>query len=151
MRAFPSIYTFVQNHYWNVGLFRYWKFSNIPLFVLSAPMYILIFISGIKAINPIQDKVSRSYDDKRDVKVIDVNIWIRRNLAISQLLLAFGTLTFAHVQIIVRISSSYQTWIWFVANLLRNRKKLFHKWSIRYMVTYCIVQAGLYSSFLPPA
>ncbi|RKF72407.1 GPI mannosyltransferase 2 [Golovinomyces cichoracearum] len=151
MKAFPSIYTFVQEHYWNVGLFRYWKSSNFPLFVLSAPMYILLFISGVKAINPARDKVSRSDEDKPNVKVKDVNIWIRRNLAITQLLLAFGTLSFAHVQIIVRISSSCQTWIWFVANSLLNQKKSLHKWSIRYMVTYCIVQAGLFSSFLPPA
>ncbi|KAI5282126.1 ER membrane glycoprotein subunit of the GPI transamidase complex-like protein, partial [Ascosphaera acerosa] len=31
----PSIYTFVQEHYWNVGLLRYWTLPNAPLFALA--------------------------------------------------------------------------------------------------------------------
>ena len=34
----PSIYSFVQDHYWDVGLFRYWKLSNLPLFAITFPV-----------------------------------------------------------------------------------------------------------------
>ncbi|MBW0518724.1 hypothetical protein O181_058439 [Austropuccinia psidii MF-1] len=35
----PSIYNFVQSHYWDVGFLRYWTVSQSPLFLLSAPVY----------------------------------------------------------------------------------------------------------------
>ncbi|KAK1775088.1 GPI mannosyltransferase [Copromyces sp. CBS 386.78] len=43
----PSIYTFVQKHYWNVGFFRYWTLPNIPLFLLAAPMLAILVKSAL--------------------------------------------------------------------------------------------------------
>ncbi|KAK3401573.1 GPI mannosyltransferase 2 [Sordaria brevicollis] len=43
----PSIYTFVQEHYWNVGFLRYWTLPNIPLFLLAAPMLTILVKSGL--------------------------------------------------------------------------------------------------------
>ncbi|TAQ88039.1 hypothetical protein B7494_g3652 [Chlorociboria aeruginascens] len=45
-KPIPSIYAFVQDHYWNVGLFRYWTLSNLPLFFLAAPISTIMIISG---------------------------------------------------------------------------------------------------------
>ncbi|KAK2882626.1 hypothetical protein FQN49_000165 [Arthroderma sp. PD_2] len=36
-RLLPSIYTWVQTYYWNVGFLNYWTFSNLPLFCIAAP------------------------------------------------------------------------------------------------------------------
>ncbi|SJX65610.1 related to GPI18-mannosyltransferase [Sporisorium reilianum f. sp. reilianum] len=38
----PSIYTFVQSHYWHVGLLRYWQPAQLPNFVLAAPVLVAI-------------------------------------------------------------------------------------------------------------
>ncbi|KAJ4413580.1 ER membrane glycoprotein subunit of the GPI transamidase complex-like protein [Neurospora sp. IMI 360204] len=43
----PSIYTFVQKHYWNVGFLRYWTLPNIPLFLLAAPMLAILVKSAL--------------------------------------------------------------------------------------------------------
>ncbi|KAK0520514.1 ER membrane glycoprotein subunit of the GPI transamidase complex-like protein [Tilletia horrida] len=37
----PSIYTFVQRQYWNVGFLRYWEAAQLPNFVLAAPILAL--------------------------------------------------------------------------------------------------------------
>ncbi len=40
-RPLPLIYTFVQEHYWDVGLFRYFRAEQLPNFALAAPMLAL--------------------------------------------------------------------------------------------------------------
>ncbi|KAG8903749.1 ER membrane glycoprotein subunit of the GPI transamidase complex-like protein [Tulasnella sp. 403] len=47
VKPFPLIYTFVQSHYWNVGLLRYWTVSQIPNFLFAAPVLVLIFATTI--------------------------------------------------------------------------------------------------------
>ena len=46
----PSIYTHVQAHYWGVGFLKYWTLSNLPLFLLAAPMLVLLAVSGYSVI-----------------------------------------------------------------------------------------------------
>ncbi|RKF59061.1 GPI mannosyltransferase 2 [Erysiphe neolycopersici] len=155
-KIFPSIYQFVQSHYWDVGLFRYWKLSNLPLFLISAPMYSLILVSGIWALNlSNKEQNIKSYNSTGSLGTYATYYWTFRNLAISQLILAVGTFTTAHAQIISRTSSSYPVWIWFLAILLlgqnTSQNKRIVKGLTSYLITYGIVQAGLYSSFLPPA
>ncbi|KPI37825.1 GPI mannosyltransferase 2 [Cyphellophora attinorum] len=128
----PSIFTFVQSHYWNVGLFRYWTISNIPLFLLAAPTLALLIGSGI-------DGAVRA-------------VYFRKSpdayyLAIPQLILAVLALTTYHVQIITRIASGYPWWyIWLAAERPRSVKT-----AVRWMALYALIQGGLYASFLPPA
>ncbi|SZF00835.1 unnamed protein product [Blumeria hordei] len=146
-QAIPSIYTFVQSHYWGVGLFRYWKLSNLPLFILATPMLMLMIVSGAWATAPLPSMIKI----QREHSKIDGASQTLRNLAVSQILLAFLTLTTAHVQIINRISSSHPVWIWLTAAILQDGKGKVHQYIIRFIVIYGLVQAGLYSSFLPPA
>src|SRR5690554_1859681 len=39
----PHAYPFIQSHYWNQGLFRYWRVKQLPNFAIAAPMIILSF------------------------------------------------------------------------------------------------------------
>ncbi|KAH8668139.1 GPI mannosyltransferase 2 [Tricladium varicosporioides] len=147
-KSLPSIYTFVQDHYWNVGLFRYWTPSNIPLFLLATPMLVVMGASGIWAL---RHQSGKSGDTSQ--QAISP---ILRNLAVLQSVLTLLTLTTAHVQIISRISSAYPVWIWYIASGLPGRNAHGGRSSpsgkfIRFMIIYAIIQAGLYASFLPPA
>ena len=38
----PSVYSFVQSHYWHVGWLRYWELAQLPNFALAAPVLLLI-------------------------------------------------------------------------------------------------------------
>ncbi|PQE33905.1 GPI mannosyltransferase 2 protein [Rutstroemia sp. NJR-2017a WRK4] len=161
---FPSIYTFVQEYYWNCGLWRYWTFSNVPLFLLAAPMIAIMFTSGFWALraNALDNGSKQTVGDPVRLQ----NPQVFRTLAISQLLLTTITLTSAHVQIITRISSSYPVWIWYLAAsvagagadglALSNVSDIIPKGLTlatvgRFMVMYAVIQGGLFSSFLPPA
>ncbi|PVH89899.1 glycosyltransferase family 76 protein [Cadophora sp. DSE1049] len=150
-RSIPSIYTFVQDYYWNCGFLRYWTVSNLPLFLLAAPMFFILTRSGLWALgfnlSPRQDqsgKGQRIGEGRAAQQVL-------RNLAITQLSLVVLTLSTAHVQIITRISSAFPVWLWYGAMASQDGKTKLVGGFVRFMVIYALVQGGLYASFLPPA
>ncbi|RDL39606.1 GPI mannosyltransferase 2 [Venustampulla echinocandica] len=141
-KPFPSIYTFVQEYYWNVGLFRYWTLPNLPLFLLATPMSVVMILSGLWGIK-------RHGSDK--LTSISGVPNVLRNMAVSQLLLTVITLTTAHVQIITRISSAYPVWMWYATWTMQKGNGLAPRSFVRFLVMYAIIQGGLFASFLPPA
>lgn len=40
----PPLYAHVQQKYWGVGLFRYWQFKHLGMFVLAGPMLALVCV-----------------------------------------------------------------------------------------------------------
>jgi phosphatidylinositol glycan class V len=179
-RTLPSIYTFVQDYYWYVprahfrdpsrsfisrdnGFLRYWTVSNIPLFLLAAPMLAILTISAYWAMYSIQAQTSPK--NQAPVAAIVPSGRLFRSLAFPQLLLAMMALVNHHVQIITRISSGYPIWyIWLAAQIMdANNKtdsiKMVEKGLsrrtvdaiVKYSVLYALIQGGLFSSFLPPA
>jgi GPI mannosyltransferase 2 len=152
--------------------------SNLPLFALATPMLAVLAISSIRAMQlNIGPRTGRGMSGLNAVSPIPVQESIHgtrrllRSFAVPQFLLAVLALTSYHVQIITRISSGYFVWYFWLAALLmetsnfvstdnsQSPKKLIATELglfsptevIRYMVLYAAVQAGLYSSFLPPA
>ncbi|KAI5859070.1 GPI mannosyltransferase 2 [Tricharina praecox] len=141
----PSIYTYVQDVYWNVGLFRYWTLSNLPLFVLAAPTLLILFASGNWVLR----------QSKRNTDIVF-------RLAISQLILAGMAIFSYHVQVITRLSSGSAVWYWWVAvkfigegdTMMRSSRSTEYRtlgWILRWMVMYGLIQGVLFAAFLPPA
>ncbi|KLU88533.1 GPI mannosyltransferase 2 [Magnaporthiopsis poae ATCC 64411] len=154
-QTLPSIYSFVQREYWGVGPFRYWTVSNLPLFVLAAPMLLILIKSGWeflwapRAISLSRGKKAESHDA---VKYRDDGLV--RSMAAAQVLLATMALTSYHVQIITRLSSAYPVWYWWLAKHLAGedgRPTGLAKGFVVFMVMYAAIQGVLFSSFLPPA
>ncbi|OLN96332.1 GPI mannosyltransferase 2 [Colletotrichum chlorophyti] len=144
-RTVPSIYSFVQEHYWGVGLFRYWTPSNIPLFALAAPMLGLLMVSGIEVLKR-PSGLARSPTASMLVF----------SMAACQILLAAMAITTYHVQIITRIASGYAVWYWWVAGCLLDDGKdgTRRAWGgriVTFSVMYAMIQGVLFASFLPPA
>ncbi|KAJ5138675.1 uncharacterized protein N7515_003523 [Penicillium bovifimosum] len=142
--ALPSIYGWVQEHYWNVGFLRYWTVSNIPLFLLAAPMLAIICRSSLWAL---QSPSSSSTSPGS----------MLTRLAVPQGLLAVMAFVGYHVQIINRISSGYPLWYWYLvtsavdlssSSLKQSRTLAVAVYS---MVGYALIQGVLFGSFLPPA
>jgi phosphatidylinositol glycan class V len=127
----------------NLGLFRYWTLSNLPLFLLGTPMFVVMILSALWALNI---QVSTSFKGNPSSETHPVVT----NMAVSQIILVLLTLTTAHVQIITRISSAYPVWLWCIASYLKKDSALAGIF-VRFAVVYAVIQAGLFSSFLPPA
>ncbi|KAJ4192528.1 ER membrane glycoprotein subunit of the GPI transamidase complex-like protein [Fusarium falciforme] len=143
VRLMPSIYTFVQEEYWDVGFLKYWTPNQIPLFLLAAPMLTLLIKSGTELMG--ESNLSlRAIDSQGRVLV--------RTLAGMQTLLAVLAITNYHVQIISRLSSGYPAWYWWVASCLMDKKRSSLGYGIVVFITmYAAIQGGLFASFLPPA
>lgn len=152
----PSIFAYVQSHYWVNGFLRYWTLSNLPLFVLAAPMLVILCASSISALDPTSHIQS--------LLPIPTSNVLKR-LAILQLVLASIVFTTANVQIITRIASGYPLWyIWIAQHvqseqpgsvkIVKSKTKSGRQYAqliTRWMVMYALIQGGLYASFLPPA
>lgn len=162
----PSIYTYVQNHYWNVGFLRYWTLSNLPLFVLAAPVLLVLLCTSGLALNPSQLDAALCVNSHSDHgKASDFHRTTMARLALPQAILAILALTSFHVQIINRISSGYPIWYIVLAIAVQigtntetpGAGRLYTALSghasllVRASIMYAVIQAGLYASFMPPA
>ncbi|KAL5353485.1 ER membrane glycoprotein subunit of the GPI transamidase complex-like protein [Pseudogymnoascus australis] len=166
----PSIYTFVQEHYWDVGFLRYWKVSNIPLFLLAAPALVILLCSGLRTVDLISRETTRPSHKVDHYKVTPAEralsqrtIRLLRSMAYPQLVLAVLAVTNYHVQIITRLASASPVWYLWLAHSLVDagqadgKAKASGRWSgwengvVMYMVMYGLIQAVLFASFLPPA
>ncbi|KAL8818531.1 MAG: hypothetical protein Q9223_002854 [Gallowayella weberi] len=161
----PSIYAWVQSHYWNVGLFRYWTLSNAPLFMLATPMLLILMLSA-DCTFPRNQSSSRLTSETAEPSSTPIGEgWtsplgreIEQRFAVPQLLLAILALTSYHVQIVNRISSGYPLWYWWLASKIMSKEHISvagcsipMKVVVGWMVTYALLQAGLFAAFLPPA
>ncbi|KAL4808358.1 GPI mannosyltransferase 2 [Aspergillus unguis] len=154
----PSIYGWVQDHYWGVGFLRYWTLSNLPLFLLGAPMLGILFLSCFWALN--EGPLSTTPRTSPTISHGPATHLLTQ-LAIAQFILTAMALTSYHVQIINRISSGYPLWYWYLAyqalGILDHSlpvgitRKIPFLAIVQVMVVYALVQGVLFGSFLPPA
>lgn len=143
----------------NSGFLRYWTVSNVPLFILATPMLCILLYSCYWAFVKIKDSHSSGEKASRLLNVTVFRVEVLKRLALPQLLLAVLALTNLHVQIITRLASGYPLWYLWQANLMvqdqsqnpAGKKKQVTELVMKWMVLYGLVQAALYSSFLPPA
>ncbi|KAF8348110.1 glycosyltransferase family 76 protein [Amanita rubescens] len=128
VRSLPSIYTYTQSRYWNVGFLRYWSFSQLPNFIIAAPL-------------------NRNATDCASMRFYNLSLFPH---LVHSVILSCMLLLNAHAQIILRLAPSMPIVYWAVARLIATRATLGRQW-----VTWCtiwgIVSIILWTSFLPPA
>ncbi|KAK5723772.1 ER membrane glycoprotein subunit of the GPI transamidase complex-like protein [Elasticomyces elasticus] len=127
----PSIYSFVQSEYWDVGFMRYWKMSNLPLFLLALPVGGAMLGAALLALRQSEDLAKIVMGPKKEIRDQPFppppqvaskgeKVWTHclPRFALMELALVGLTFTSFHVQIINRISSGYPVWYTIMAILI---------------------------------
>jgi hypothetical protein len=87
----------------------------------------------------------------------DIAVAFLYRAALPQALLTLLAVTNYHVQIINRLSSGYAVWYWWLAFCVIDDTSPQPKGrgvpglTVKWMITYALIQGGLFASFLPPA
>lgn len=126
---FPLAYSYVQNHYWNVGFLRYYQWKQFPNFILAAPIVFLVLWNskiyflqnkhillnlGLK----LGDKTERS--DELHSKM-PANMFV---FVVHVVFLTIFCMAFVHIQVATRmICSASPVPYWFAGYMLNYRLK----------------------------
>lgn len=176
----PSIYSFVQAHYWNVGFLKYWTISQIPNFAMAAPPLLLILYSSTTIIRTSTSQVltllrtssSRtSAAPNRDASPLPsatLDLWSPSDSgslnklphALHALALSLILLFSAHTQIALRVLPTLPFMHWSLAQLATHREvgqkegqtmERIWRFYIGWAVVWFALSCVLWSAFLPPA
>ena len=141
----------------DVGFLRYWKLSNLPLFLLGLPMIAILTASAAWAwTNVSSPPVGETVKPLQNAVDEQIPSYGRRSLlariALPQAVLAALAVTNYHVQVILRLSSGYPVWYWWLAlSMLRTDRAVISRCIVQAMVMYAMIQGCLFAGFLPPA
>ncbi|KAH9849114.1 GPI mannosyltransferase 2 [Lenzites betulinus] len=152
----PSIYTYVQARYWNVGFLRYWTLQQLPNFLLGAPPLALLFVFTLhytrSALIPhlltfaFPSSPSSSLRQKP-------SLFLPQSIAphaIHALILSALLLFASHTQIVLRTAASMPLTYWAAAWLLVEHPRL-GRWWVGWSVVWGAASCVLWAVFLPPA
>lgn len=152
--ALPYSYSYVQQTYWDVGLFNYYKLKQIPNFALAAPILVLISTKSISFLAQIAKELP--YRGFAEVVRTTRSIpFVMHGLALT----VFCTL-FVHIQVSTRLlASSTPILYWFAAEYLPKSFEglsfsLPHPKSMRALIIYWFggyfaIGTFLFSNFYP--
>lgn len=134
----PSIYSFVQSHYWNNGFLRYFTAQQIPNFFLASPMLFLavfgfyMFFKSFKSVRILIDDQKSPY----------FLMWF---------ILSLICFTSFHVQIITRFISFVPPLYWSFSRIYNSSSNLLRLVLIFYLLVFSMTGSVLFSLFYPPA
>ncbi|KAI1311329.1 hypothetical protein EDD11_003474 [Mortierella claussenii] len=155
--ALPSIYTFVQDFYWNVGFLRYYEIKQIPNFLMAAPMVTLSTLGIlVYVVYDLPRAISlgrTSRHTARDPSEAPFLSTITFPYIVLWAVLLLSAVTTMHIQIITRAFSCLPPVYWFAAHQYE-RGAFGAGWTKTctvFFVMYGLVGIILFANFFPPA
>lgn len=169
----PIAYSYVQDHYWNVGFLRYYEFKKIPNFLLALPVVLIILVNSFKYFRQHQAYCLRLgiFNLKpsilRSITVADQNQFV---FIIHAVALTIFCVLFVHVEVTTRMLSSSNPMLYFfganyfMVNYNQHKKNddsseinmfdikrlsVMQRIIIYYFLGYFSVGTVLFSNFLP--
>nr|CCA18790.1 GPI mannosyltransferase putative [Albugo laibachii Nc14] len=140
---YSAMYMFIQREYWNVGLFRYYQWKQIPNFFLASPVVSLSVLALYRFFRK-QLIFTTSW-------TCEMNVY-----CIHWAFLLINGLLVVHVQVITRLLCACPPFYWIPAIILFQPKKsesviqnAFFKIVVGYFVLYTLLGSILFSSFYP--
>jgi phosphatidylinositol glycan class V len=152
----PSIYTYVQSQYWDVGFLRYWTLVQVPNFAIAAPPLAVLFMFSFHHLRHsvalhLQSISSKGPSSQAHPK--HTSIFLHPALtphAIHALFLCTTVLFTSHTQIILRLSPSLPLTYWAAAWLLSEAPK-WGRWWVGWSLVWGALSVVLWGTGFPPA
>lgn len=174
----PSVFTFVQSEYWQVGFLRYWQTAQLPNFALAAPIIILLLYSSLAywsnsswkrrlaSIAPLQQQREGSVErnnskgsspsaDAMRLSCLSLDLapdavpYVLHGLVVGGILLFMS-----HVQIALRFASPGglpMVWWGSAHAVLHSKRPWLRQLVISYLALQFCASVVLYAGFYPPA
>ncbi|KAF7428396.1 ER membrane glycoprotein subunit of the GPI transamidase complex-like protein [Pleurotus ostreatus] len=151
-RTIPSIYSYVQAKYWNVGLFKYWTLQQLPNFILPAPVLLILFSFSfwyLRNLCPDRRAVERRPSSPSSSNFLTLKLVPH---VIHTCFMGVTLLVASHTQIALRLAASMPTIYWAAAWLhchkpTHSLARLWVWWSF----LWGSISIILWTAFLPPA
>ncbi|XP_031572995.1 GPI mannosyltransferase 2-like [Actinia tenebrosa] len=161
----PLSYSYIQNHYWNVGFLKYFEVKQIPNFILALPMVVLSLMAVWEFIGDNSNRLTvktlglwqptnnkSSTESRRGFHSADVFVYIAHLIFLT----LFG-LTSIHVQVLTRLIASSSPFIyWYTSHFIVNKPSMEAQVSytkdslvLGYFVTYTCIGVVLHCNFYP--
>lgn len=163
----PLAYSYVQDHYWNVGFLKYYQIKQLPNFFLAFPILFILIFSCIKHIyvnvvtrniydifimeNPNKIRKTKVQIAKTDLYQPRLNVFY-----VHALFLSLFCMFFIHIQVSTRLlCSATPVFYWICArhlNLFKmpSRSDSLSELFLRtYFVSFFIAGTLLFCNFLP--
>ncbi|KAI7816542.1 GPI mannosyltransferase 2 [Gamsiella multidivaricata] len=153
----PSIYTFVQDFYWNVGFLRYYEMKQIPNFLMAAPMITLsaagIFCYASYDLQRLFSLGRSSNKASKDRPMPPFLSLATFPYIVLWTALLFSAITTMHIQIITRAFSCVPPVYWFAAHQFEEGAPGagWSKSITTFFVMYGLIGIILFANFFPPA
>lgn len=141
-------YVFLQNHYWNQGLLRYFEMKQLPNFILASPIIILITVISIRYFKSI---IATNVAKQCRCSLFDLNQNHQKHLlpfVLHTLALALVSLLFLHVQVATRLICSSSPLIYWYASSLESASKV-HRLTKLYFTSYFFIGVAAFANSLP--
>ena len=123
----PSMYSYIQSTYWNVGPFHYWQLHQLPNFALATPA----LTTATAAIHWSTHRGS--------------GWWV---YGVYCLVLVAVCVIVVHVQVSTRLLSAVPLLYWYMADCWQ-RSERHATWLLTWCLAYATVGTVLFSLFLP--
>lgn len=151
----PNIYSFVQKEYWNVGLFHYFTFNQIPNFILALPMIIICSSACFLYFESDHLRfMSLGLHRKKNKRAKSLKLFYDDQMLPHIYLLIFMlvyNVFVAHVQIITRLFTFMPIVYWFMAHLIMTASIRSQKILLTYIGVYGTLGTVLFALNYPPA
>lgn len=145
----PSIYTYVQSKYWDIGFLRYWTLSQLPNFLIASPSLLLIFAFAFHHLT----NAPLLAPDRKSARLPFETAFQNSSItphAIHAIIFASILLFTSHTQIVLRLAASMPLVYWAATWLLVYHPTFGQLW-ILWSVLWGAISIILWAAFLPPA
>jgi GPI mannosyltransferase 2 len=170
----PISYSYIQEHYWNIGYMRYYNLKQVPNFLLAAPVLFIIVVNTFKYFIRNQAYCMRLGIfnlNPRIVKTTSISDQNQFVFIVHAFALTVFSILFIHVQVATRLLASSNPMLYFFCanyfvpkygrphnnkveekpiNILNiNQLSWSQKTIIYYFLGYYFLGTILFSNFLP--